>query len=83
MNKKTASIISLISLILAVVSIVNFQKALLIIQLLIGVLILIYSIIKLKEKENKIPQLVFSVVTIINSIMWILFVYGIYEKMVS
>ena len=83
MNKKTDSIISLISLILAVVSIVNFQKALLIIQLLIGVLILIYSIIKLKEKENKIPQLVFSVVTIINSIMWILFVYGIYEKMVS
>lgn len=83
MNKKSDSIISLISLILAVVSIVNFQKALLIIQLLIGVLILIYSIIKLKEKENKIPQLVFSIVTIINSIMWILFVYGIYEKMVS
>ena len=83
MNKKSDSIISLISLILAVVSIVNFQKALLIIQLLIGVLILIYSIIKLKEKENKIPQLVFSVVTIINSVMWILFVYGIYEKMVS
>lgn len=83
MNKKSDSIISILSLILAVVSIVNFQKVLLIIQLLIGVLILIYSIIKLKEKENKVPQLVFSIVTIINSVMWILFVYGIYEKMVS
>ena len=83
MNKKSDSIISILSLILAVVSIVNFQKVLLIIQLLIGVLILIYSIIKLNEKENKVPQLVFSIVTIINSVMWILFVYGIYEKMVS
>lgn len=82
-DKKIDSVLSLISLVLAVLSIVNFEKTLLIMCLIIGLLIFGYSIFKIIKKEPKIPMLVFSFVSIINTILWIIFIYGLYDKMVS
>ena len=80
---KTDSILSTIALILAVVSIVNFQKVLIIVQLIIAVIILGYSIYKIIIKDVKVPMLVFSAVGVINSILWIIFEYGVYDSLIK
>ena len=80
---KTDSILSTIALILAVVSIVNFQKVLIIVQLIIAVIILGYSIYKIIIKDAKVPMLVFSAVGVINSILWIIFEYGVYDSLIK
>lgn len=80
---KTDSILSTIALIIAVVSIVNFQKVLIIVQLIIAVIILGYSIYKIIIKDAKVPMLVFSAVGVINSILWIIFEYGVYDSLIK
>lgn len=80
---KTDSILSTIALILAVVSIVNFQKVLIIFQLIIATIILGYSIYKIIIKDVKVPMLVFSAVGVINSILWIIFEYGVYDSLIK
>ena len=82
-EQRIDKLINQVALICCIISLLSFVKVLTIILLIVSIVLLAAIIVYgIKRKKLNYFGIVLSSVSIINSVLWLIFIFNIYDKLV-